>query len=602
MHVTCIGRVWRGKEVEPERGNFIMFNFNRLHTFLDCKLESSFIDLSVQCFDFCGCNDGNCSGLVSSSMAHPVDDCQTVKVIEQCQISPPPGSVPPTSRLLSFLDLPWVYCDPVQIIYFYEFLHSSNHFLQNVLPILKHSLSLTLQHFFPFAGNLVIPPKPNFPHILYTNENSISFTIAESTSEFTSLIADTARDVRDSHPFVPILPTPTTIKFGAWLFPCMAIQLTIFPNSGFSICTTFNHVVADARSFYHFMKFWCNVCREKCDFPSFSQPLPFLNRDIMEDPKGLKLTMLEELWNFPMETLMKEPPNVVDNIDKVRHSFVLSLDHVDKLKKWVSIACKSKGLDVEPLHISTFVVISSLMWVCWVQSQEANDSSILNDEVYKLGFMADCHNLLEYFVPLTYFGNCLASCIASLKKSTLIEENGIVEAVIAVGRKVSEFELDAMKVVQSIMSNFKELSESGNRGVTIAGSPKIGAYETDFGWGKPKKIEVLHIEDSGSISLSDGRDEEGGVEVGLVLGRDQMRKFSTILEKYLRKIEMDSQNMSYNAGQAKGQAEEKANTMMDKASNAAQSAQASMQEVGQQMQAKAQGAAEAVKNATGMNK
>ncbi|KAK7271758.1 hypothetical protein RJT34_27922 [Clitoria ternatea] len=65
---------------------------------------------------------------------------------------------------------------------------------------------------------------------------------------------------------------------------------------------------------------------------------------------------------------------------------------------------------------------------------------------------------------------------------------------------------------------------------------------------------------------------------------------------------MDSQNLSYNAGQAKGQAEEKTSNMMDKASNAAQSAQDSMQQAGQQMQAKAHEAVEAVKDATGMNK
>ncbi|CAJ1947282.1 unnamed protein product [Sphenostylis stenocarpa] len=45
---------------------------------------------------------------------------------------------------------------------------------------------------------------------------------------------------------------------------------------------------------------------------------------------------------------------------------------------------------------------------------------------------------------------------------------------------------------------------------------------------------------------------------------------------------MDSQNASFNAGQAKGQAEEKASSMMDKASNAAQSAQDSMQQRGSQ--------------------
>ncbi|KAF8020579.1 hypothetical protein BT93_G1114 [Corymbia citriodora subsp. variegata] len=65
---------------------------------------------------------------------------------------------------------------------------------------------------------------------------------------------------------------------------------------------------------------------------------------------------------------------------------------------------------------------------------------------------------------------------------------------------------------------------------------------------------------------------------------------------------MDNSKMGFNAGQAKGQTQEKTNSMMDKASNTAQTARDSMQETGQQMKAKAQGAADAVKNATGMNK
>ncbi|KAI5340644.1 hypothetical protein PRUPE_3G244500 [Prunus persica] len=64
----------------------------------------------------------------------------------------------------------------------------------------------------------------------------------------------------------------------------------------------------------------------------------------------------------------------------------------------------------------------------------------------------------------------------------------------------------------------------------------------------------------------------------------------------------NSQKMSYHAGEAKGQAQEKAGGMMDKANNAAQSTKETMQDVGQNVQAKAQGAADAVKNATGMNK
>ncbi|XP_019059277.1 PREDICTED: late embryogenesis abundant protein 2-like [Tarenaya hassleriana] len=64
----------------------------------------------------------------------------------------------------------------------------------------------------------------------------------------------------------------------------------------------------------------------------------------------------------------------------------------------------------------------------------------------------------------------------------------------------------------------------------------------------------------------------------------------------------NSQQMSFKAGQAKGQTQEKASNMMDKMGNAAQSAKESMQETGQQIKAKAQGAADAVKNATGLDK
>ncbi|XP_004141486.1 late embryogenesis abundant protein 2 [Cucumis sativus] len=63
-----------------------------------------------------------------------------------------------------------------------------------------------------------------------------------------------------------------------------------------------------------------------------------------------------------------------------------------------------------------------------------------------------------------------------------------------------------------------------------------------------------------------------------------------------------SQKMSYQAGEAKGQVEEKASNLMDNANNAAQSAKETIQEAGQQVMAKAQGAAEAIKDATGMNK
>ncbi|KAL5725567.1 hypothetical protein ACHQM5_008699 [Ranunculus cassubicifolius] len=63
-----------------------------------------------------------------------------------------------------------------------------------------------------------------------------------------------------------------------------------------------------------------------------------------------------------------------------------------------------------------------------------------------------------------------------------------------------------------------------------------------------------------------------------------------------------SKSASYNAGQAQGQAAEKKDQIIDSAGNAAQSVKDSINETGQAMMDKAHGAADSVKNATGMNK
>ncbi|KAA8533200.1 hypothetical protein F0562_033267 [Nyssa sinensis] len=51
--------------------------------------------------------------------------------------------------------------------------------------------------------------------------------------------------------------------------------------------------------------------------------------------------------------------------------------------------------------------------------------------------------------------------------------------------------------------------------VGVAGSPKLGFYGTDFGLGRPIKSEVLSIDDTGAISLSESKDSEEDIELGM---------------------------------------------------------------------------------------
>nr|GEX76527.1 malonyl-coenzyme A:anthocyanin 3-O-glucoside-6''-O-malonyltransferase-like [Tanacetum cinerariifolium] len=120
-------------------------------------------------------------------------------ILESCQISPPPATIGNRSLPITFFDLIWLPHFPINQLFFYEFPHSRTHFIEKVVPNLKHSLSLTLQHFFPFTSNLLVFPKPN-----------------------------------DSS-----LARQPEIRYEE-------VQVTFYENSGFSIGITNHHVLCDA--------------------------------------------------------------------------------------------------------------------------------------------------------------------------------------------------------------------------------------------------------------------------------------------------------------------------------------------------------------------
>ncbi|KAE8075836.1 hypothetical protein FH972_014523 [Carpinus fangiana] len=455
-----------------------------------------------------------------------------VSVIEQSQVAPPPSSVPATTLSLSFFDIPWLLCRPMQRLFFYELPQPTNYFTQAILPTLKHSLSLTLQRFFPLAANLVCPPQTHKPHIFYAEGNSVPFTVAEAAGDFNRLVANYPRDVRELHHFVPQLPPAHVSSDKTRVIPLMAMQVTVFPNEGICIGIIFCHVAADGRAFHHFMKSWASVCRTGGDLTCLDRSPPFNDRAVMKDPNGLEQNLLEDWWSWG-SAWTDDTGLINDFAEKVRATFVLSRAHIEGLKQWVKGQCMNKE-DSEPLHVSTFVATCAFIWVCLIKSQYNGVSDFSdNSELFYFAFVADCRNRLKFPVPCTYFGNCLAICIVALEKGELLGETGIFEAVKVIGNKVRQSETEALRGAETWLLDWKEKSETGTL-VTVAGSPRLGVYETDFGWGRPKKSEVVHIDVTGAISLAECRDEEGGIEVGLALRRKNIADFTAAWEQSLK--------------------------------------------------------------------
>ncbi|XP_025982697.1 coumaroyl-CoA:anthocyanidin 3-O-glucoside-6''-O-coumaroyltransferase 1-like [Glycine max] len=243
------------------------------------------------------------------------------------------------------------------------------------------------------------------------------------------------------------------------------------------------HAIADGRAFHHFMKFWASVCGSNGDKAFSLQShlaLPLHHREMVEDSNGLRSTC--PIYDAP------------SNSDMV----------------------KSKDPDTE------------------VTDPKDDDS-------YCLTFLADCRNRSKLSVPSTYFGNCLTICHVELQKEKLVGENGILEAVSAIGGEVRGLRGDPLKGFEWIVSGRRrrELGRQSQHVMIIAGSPKLNVYETDFGWGRPKMSEILHADDAGAMCLSDCRNQErGGIEVGLALSAIQMKKFNAILDEQLGDIDI----------------------------------------------------------------
>ncbi|KDO65331.1 hypothetical protein CISIN_1g011670mg [Citrus sinensis] len=470
-------------------------------------------------------------------MATAAESSYRVRVVDESHVGPPRGSVSPTTIPLTFLDMVWISIGPMQRIFFYEFPDiSTPHFTQNIYPNLKHSLSLTLRHFFPFAANLTCPPPPNHPYISYKEGDSVLVSVAESDYDFDHLTANQARDNNAFHQsLVPKLPTPSLLSKETHAVPTMAVQFTVFPNSGFSIGIAFNHVAADGRSLNHFVKSWASM-----SVTHRLGDLPCHDKDLVEDPDGIASIYLNDWRNFLKNCSASSsadsgngvtPPAVVPQ-EKVRLTLVLGRAEIEKLKQLVVAATQTQS-EPAAARISTYVVTCAFVWVLWMKIQESKEGTtgghLDDDTLSHFIAPADCRGRLGLPFPPTYFGNCLAQISGSAKRSELMGSNGIVVAAKAIGRAICKLKKGPLTGAENSLSHFIEKLKTPSLLVTVAGSPKFRVYDTDFGWGKPKKSEVGHI-GHGSFSLNECRDEEGGVEIGLVIGRQQLDFFNAIIE------------------------------------------------------------------------
>ncbi|XP_065872215.1 malonyl-CoA:anthocyanidin 5-O-glucoside-6''-O-malonyltransferase-like isoform X2 [Euphorbia lathyris] len=421
------------------------------------------------------------------------DSPAAVRVTELCKIAPADSSTE-SSLPLTFFDIFWLKFHPVERLFFYQLTSDSdsdsNSFSSVILPRLKQSLSLTLLHFIPFAGNLIWPSHSDNPFLLYSPGDGVSLTVAESDADFHTLAGDSIREIPDSHNYVPELNVTETEA------ATMSFQITLFPKKGYCIGISSHHGIFDGKSIIMFIKAWAYICKNDNGSSALPPELtPVIDRTLIQDHQGLESLYLNSWMSFaslpgmntnPKSLKLFTMPRPMADTNFVRGTFRLSGEHIKKLRqKTLSQLEDTNQANLK--HFSTFVLsyayVSSI--IIKAKGLESNKKMIL-------AFTADVRDRLDPPIPANYFGNCVCSNIVQTKAEFLIKEDGLsfVAKELTMLIKGLENNKGGLDETRKTFEAFMKMDPATTEAIGIAGSPRFGVYGIDFGWEKPIKVEL----------------------------------------------------------------------------------------------------------------
>ncbi|CDY37881.1 BnaC04g31250D [Brassica napus] len=231
-----------------------------------------------------------------------------LNVIDVSRVTPS-DSPEPFTLSLTFFDLLWYKLHPVQRVIFYRLADATRPFFDSVIvPNLKSSLSSSLSHYLPLAGKLVWDSLDKKPSLKYSQNDAVSFTVAESNAEFSLLTGNKPFPTTELYPLVPELQVSDESA------SAVSFQVTLFPNQGFCIGVTAHHAVLDGKTTTMFLKFWANTCKRQQDQTvnaSVSQDLiPIYDRTVIKAPGDIETKIMNQLSSFfKMVSGGKEPEN-----------------------------------------------------------------------------------------------------------------------------------------------------------------------------------------------------------------------------------------------------------------------------------------------------
>ncbi|XP_031484283.1 BAHD acyltransferase DCR [Nymphaea colorata] len=431
--------------------------------------------------------------------------CPAITRRRKSMVVPAVKAAKETCPLLTF-DLPYVTFYYNQKVLLYKVGAEEGEF-EKAVESLEKSLAEVLGYFYPLAGKLVQDEEGVLQ--VDCNDRGAEFVVSAAEDVHLSELA-----ASDASPLLQdIVPYAGVQNHEGRELPLLAVQVTKLKD-GMALGCSFNHVILDGNSTWHFMSSWAELARGLTTISL----LPFHDRTKARNTR-LKLDLPPLTAHIangdgPAHQNGEVKPPSKPMREKIFH---FSEEVLDKIKAQVNA-----HLEPDQKPFSSFQALGVHVWRSVIRARELPPESYT---VFTL--FVDCRKRLEPPMSDNYFGNLIQGIYTVTASGMLLAQPaeygaGLLHQLInshnaaAIDAKSTEWE-KAPKLY-----NYKD---AGINCVAVGSSPRFKVYEVDFGWGSPDSVR------SGSNNKFDGMmylyaGKEGGrsVDAEITLEAETMKK------------------------------------------------------------------------------
>ncbi|AES73323.1 uncharacterized acetyltransferase At3g50280 [Medicago truncatula] len=386
---------------------------------------------------------------------------------------------------------------------------NKQHFIENLVEKLKHSLSLTLFHFHPLSGRLVTKKSedPHFYTVFVDCKNSLGAKFIHATLDIT--INDILSPV-DVPPIVhSFFDHHRAVNHDGHTMSLLSIQVTELLDSVFIGCSM-NHCIGDGTGYWNFFNSFSEIFQNDVHVPVPISHKPIHNRWF---PEGYGPIISLPFKHHDEFIHRYETPILRERI------FHFSAESIAKLK-----AKANKESDTN--KISSFQSLSALVWRSLTRARQLQQGQRTTCKL-----AVNNRTRMEPPLPKEYFGNSIYAVRAETTVGELLE-NDLGWAAWKIHLAIANYDDKVVRnsVEEWLRSPFVYRMDLFFDPYTVmmGSSPRFNMYGNEFGMGKALAVRSGYANKfDGKVTSYPGQEGGGSIDLEVCLSPEKMMVLET---------------------------------------------------------------------------